>query len=60
MASYRLYCLDRGNHVTERHDFDAEDDAAAIALAHSLYPNNTCEIWELGRKVAVTVRQQVA
>jgi hypothetical protein len=60
MATYRLYCLDQGNHITDRLDFDADDDAAAIALATARYPDSTCEIWELGRKVAVTARQRVA
>lgn len=31
MATYRLVCIDDGNHIAVRQDFDAEDDVAAIA-----------------------------
>ena len=52
MAGYRLFCLDEGGHIVDRHDFDAEDDAAAIALAQATWSDTDCEIWELGRRVA--------
>jgi hypothetical protein len=52
MATYRLFCIDDGNHITVRQDFDADDDAEAIAFAETNYPGRNCEIWELGRKVA--------
>ena len=53
MASYRLFCLDDGGHICHRQDFDAEGDEAAIEFARAAFPDDTCEIWELGRKVAV-------
>jgi len=53
VASYRLFCLDDGGHINHRHDFDADDDEAAVAFARTAFPDSTCEIWELGRKVAL-------
>jgi hypothetical protein len=45
--------LDEGGHICHRHDFDADDDNAAITLAHESFPDSICEIWELGRRVAL-------
>jgi hypothetical protein len=53
MAGYRLFCLDEGGHITDRRDFDAEDDDAAIAVARTTYAHTRCELWELGRRVAL-------
>lgn len=53
MASYRLFCLDEGGHIRERHDFDADDDNDAVAFARARFPTSDCELWELGRKVAL-------
>lgn len=60
MASYRLYCLDDDNHITHRHDFDADDDNAAIGFAETQYPQSSFEIWEIGRKVVATSRRKAA
>lgn len=60
MATYRLFCLDQSNHITARYDFDADDDGAAIAFAKSRFPESACEIWELGRRVALLPAQQTA
>ena len=53
MASYRLFCLDDGGHICHRQDFDAEGDEAATEFARATFPECTCEIWELGRRVAL-------
>ena len=53
MPVFRVYCLDENNHILERVDIDAEDDDAAIAYAQGHHPGLRCEIWELGRKVAL-------
>lgn len=53
MASYRLFCLDGGGHIEHRRDFDADGDDEAIAIARATFPGSDCEIWELGRKVAL-------
>jgi hypothetical protein len=60
MATYRLFCIDPSNHITARHDFDADDDPAAIAFARTHFPDSSYEIWELGRKVALITRHQAA
>jgi hypothetical protein len=52
LAGYRLHCLDGSDHIFERHDFDADDDDAAIVYARDRYPNEAIELWELGRLVA--------
>lgn len=51
MAGYRLHCLDGGDHIVERHDFDADDDDAAVDYARARYPKAALELWELGRLV---------
>ncbi|WP_046348129.1 hypothetical protein [Sphingomonas changbaiensis] len=53
MAGYRLFCLDEGGHISDRRDFDADDDDAAIAFARATYAHSNCELWELGRRVAL-------
>ncbi|MBA2918305.1 hypothetical protein GON01_04870 [Sphingomonas sp. MAH-20] len=53
MAGYRLFCLDDGGHIIDRRDFDADDDEAAIAFARASFSHSHCELWELGRKVAL-------
>jgi hypothetical protein len=66
VAGFRLYCPEGGRNITHRKAFDADDDQAAIAYARSIHPGITCEIRELGRKVAVipagqtVLRQQQA
>jgi hypothetical protein len=37
MAEYRLYYLDRNNHIIGREEFCAEDDEAALSVAASLH-----------------------
>jgi hypothetical protein len=54
VLSYRLFCLDEGGHICHRHDFDADSDDDAIEFARATFPENTCEIWELGRKIMVS------
>ena len=56
MRDYRMYCLDRDRRITQRHDFAAEDDAAAIQHTRDSHPDVDCEIWELGRKIALVPR----
>ena len=53
VAEYKLYCLDHGGRISQRHDFEAADDKAAIALARAQHPNMTCELWCSTRKVAL-------
>jgi hypothetical protein len=53
VAEYKIYCLDRGGRITRRHEIEAGDDAAAIALAREQHPDNDCEVWSGTRKVAL-------
>ena len=52
MAFYRIYQL-RGprNEVESFHEFDAEDDAEAIAVAETMRHENAMELWSDHRKV---------
>jgi len=52
MAFYRIYQL-RGPHneVASFHEFDAEDDNAAIAVADAMRRQNAMELWSDHRKV---------
>ena len=50
---YRLFCLDADLHITERREFDADDDKAAVALVRRSNLDTDREIWENHRKVAV-------
>ena len=52
MAYYRLYHL-RGakNEVQSFEEFDAEDDAAAIAQGEALHDGFAMELWSGHRKV---------
>ena len=50
MAYYRLYFMNRRGHIARVEDFDAADDAKAIAVAHE---NGTQakELWCSSRRV---------
>ena len=52
MVFYRIYQL-RGAHneVESFHEFDAEDDDAAIAIAETMRGQNAMELWSDHRKV---------
>lgn len=52
MTFYRIYHL-RGprNEVENFHEFDAEDDNAAIAVAETMRRPNAMELWSDHRKV---------
>lgn len=51
MATYRIYCLDQADRITDRHDLDADSDAAVLAMAHARFVGCKVEIWELGRLI---------
>jgi hypothetical protein len=52
MVYYRLYQL-RGlrNEVESFHEFNAEDDSAAVAVGETLHRSNPMELWAGHRKV---------
>jgi hypothetical protein len=52
MAYYRLYFLGGGSGpITDFHEFEVADDAAAILAAERLRPMGAMELWCLGRRV---------
>lgn len=53
VAEYKLYCLDPKGRIQRRHEFEAADDAAAIASARARFPEETCELWCGTRKIAL-------
>lgn len=53
MPEYRIYCLDKNRLITERHELAAADDAAVIQHVRDNHADTDCEIWELGRKIAI-------
>lgn len=53
LAEYKLYCLDRNDRIEKRIEFEAADDAAAMAYARDNHPGTNCELWCGARKVAL-------
>ena len=53
MTQYRLFCLDDDMHIRHHQEYEAESDAAAIAVAASDFHELNREIWQSQRKVAV-------
>ena len=43
---YRAYILDENDHIVRRHDFDAENDAAALEIAHQYVDGHDVEVWQ--------------
>lgn len=48
---YRLYFFNEGQHIHRVHEFEAADDAAAIALAESWREGRRIELWHRARVV---------
>lgn len=53
MGDYRLYCLDGDGRFTMSHEFEAVDDAEALAKARHMKLAVKCELWQRGRMIAV-------
>ncbi|HEX3972817.1 MAG TPA: hypothetical protein VHX19_15930 [Stellaceae bacterium] len=59
MAGYRLYYLDRNNHIIAREEFYAADDDAALSVAASLHESSEHRhaglmLWQGTRQVFAT------
>jgi hypothetical protein len=59
MSEYRLYYMDRNNHVVGREEFVAEDDNAALIVAASLHEKSErthsgLMLWQEARQVFAT------
>ena len=52
MAYYRLYLMDgESTHILERVEFEARDDAAAIASCELRQPRGPMELWHRDRRI---------
>lgn len=52
MLYYRLYFLDRfSGHIDHYREFEAEDDATAMAIAEDWREGGPMELWNLRRKL---------
>jgi hypothetical protein len=52
MRYYRLYFMDRySGHIDHFREFEAEDDAAAVAVAESWREHQPMELWNRHRKL---------
>jgi hypothetical protein len=63
MAGYRLYYLDRNNHIIGREEFYAEDDDAALSVSASLHESSDHRhaglmLWQGARQVFATDNQK--
>jgi hypothetical protein len=48
---YRLFFFDGAGHIEKSHEFEAEDDAAAIKIAESWREGRKTELWQRDFKV---------
>ena len=51
LAYYRLYFLDRDDHIRHAVSLECEDDAQAIELARGHADGRTLELWQGARRV---------
>ena len=45
MPDYRLYLMNEGGHIVQVGEFDADDDASAIAAVNRARGNGQMELW---------------
>jgi hypothetical protein len=50
-VEYRAFVLGKAGQILARHDFDAPDDASAIAHARQYLVRSRVEVWHLNRLV---------
>jgi hypothetical protein len=51
MQSYRLYRIDKSDHVKTAQDFEAKNDLVAFAEAQKLSASQTVEVWQGQRRI---------
>jgi hypothetical protein len=49
---YRLYCLNEEGKIARADWIDAQSDEEAIAIAHAMKTDVSCEVWKGDRLVA--------
>ncbi len=52
MSHYRLYFLDRNDHIRHALDIECQDDTEAIELVEGHRDGRTMELWQGARRVA--------
>ncbi len=52
MPGYRLFFIDRfSGHIDRAHEFEADDDSAAIAVGEDAVGDHSIELWRGGRRL---------
>jgi hypothetical protein len=52
MPHYRLYLLDKDDHIIRRAEFELPDDQHALTKARQLIDGRTVELWSGARRIA--------
>jgi hypothetical protein len=50
---YRLFFLDGANRIERAHEFEAEDDEAAIRISEAWREGRRMELWQRDRKIRI-------
>ena len=51
MEYYRLFLFDDGQHIEGAHEFEAQNDEAAIKIAEGWREERQMELWQRDRRV---------
>lgn len=51
MQEYRLFFLDGARHIEKAHEFEAENDEAAIKISEGWREGRRMELWQRDRQV---------
>jgi len=51
VLSYRVFFFDGAGHIERAHEYRADDDQAAIAIAEAWREGRPMELWQRGRRV---------
>jgi hypothetical protein len=52
VADYRAYVLGKAGHILMRHEFESQDDAAALNHARRYVTDYDVEVWQRDRLVS--------
>jgi hypothetical protein len=58
VADYRAYVLGKAGHILMRHEFQSQDDAAALKQARRYVTDYDVEVWQLDRLVGILPHQK--
>jgi hypothetical protein len=51
VRQYRIFLFDGSGHIYRAHEFDADEDAAAVEIAEAWREGRRMELWQLDRRV---------